>query len=190
MNNEHNKIRTGIFTGAFDPIHHGHLIIANYLCEFEGIIDLWFTVTPDSPSGKKALFDIKERLDMVENAILSYDKFLVSDIETCLPQPNYTLNTLLSLKSKFPLREFVLIMGADNWPKFPKWRGAKQILEEFSIIIYPRNGFFVDISKLPLNVHLSAAPIIEISSSLIRESIQNKKDVRSFFPKELWSYIY
>lgn len=184
-----NKIRTGIFSGAFDPVHHGHLVVANYMCEFEGIDEVWFTITPQSPSGKKTTAPVSERLDMVEKAIIDYDKFLVSDIETCLPQPNYTLNTLTILKANFPLRDFVLIMGADNWVKFPKWRGATQILEDFSVIIYPRNGYPVDEANLPQNVYYSKAPLIEYNSGFIRKAIQDRKDVRYFFPKEVWPYI-
>jgi nicotinate-nucleotide adenylyltransferase len=183
------KIRTGIFPGAFDPIHLAHLAVANYICEYEGIDDLWFTVTPGSPSGRKAILSVPERLDMVEKAIIDYDKFLVSDIETCLPQPNYTLNTLNTLKAKFSLRNFILIMGADNWQNFSKCHGANQIIEDFQIIIYPRKNYPVEINELPATVYLSEAPLIEISSSFIRNSIQNKKDIRFFLPQKIWPYV-
>lgn len=136
------KIKTGIFGGSFNPIHIGHLALANYLCEFNNLDELWFLVSPHNPlKSQEDLLDDNLRLELTKLAIEGYDKFKVSDFEFNLPRPSYSINTLNKLKEAYPEREFVLIIGADNWKFFDKWKDSKKILSDFSIIVYPRMGY-------------------------------------------------
>lgn len=178
------KIKTGIFGGSFNPIHIGHLAIANYLCEFQGLDELWFMVSPQNPlkSGNDLLGD-RERLEFVQTAIKDYPKFCACDFEFHLPKPSYTIHTLDKLKSTYPERKFYLIIGADNWVQFDKWKEAPRILRENDLLIYPRKDFHIDKYTLPDNVHLIEAPLMEISSTFIRDSIRKGKDIRFFLPE-------
>ena len=132
-------MKVGLFFGTFNPIHVGHLTIANYIAEFSDLEQVWFVVTPHSPFKKKnSLLDNNQRLEMVYRATKDYDKLKPSDIEFNLPQPNYTINTLVHLEEKFPNHEFSLIMGEDNLKSFHKWKNYQMILETHDIYVYPR----------------------------------------------------
>lgn len=148
------KTKTGIFSGSFNPIHIGHLALANYLCEFEGLDEVWFMVTPHSPFKKQAdLWSDELRLQLVQLAIEGYPRFRASDFEFHLPRPSYTVHTLNRLKEVYPEREFQLIIGSDNWKVFDQWFESERIVSENKILVYPRPGFPVDASQLPPNVH-------------------------------------
>jgi nicotinate-nucleotide adenylyltransferase len=181
---------TGLFFGSFNPIHSGHLMIAQYMLAYGSLEQLWFVVTPQSPfKAKKSLLDNYQRLEMVNRAIGDHPGMRAIDIEFRLPQPNYTVNTLSALTEKYPERSFELIMGSDNLLHFEKWRNYQYILDHYRLIVYPRPG----IPDPPLMSHPSVriveAPLIEISASFIRESIAAGKDMHFFVPEAAYSYI-
>ncbi len=184
------KLKTGIFGGTFNPIHIGHLALANYICEFEELDELWFLVTPQNPlrQGSDFLADDK-RLELVKLAIEGYPKFVASDFEFHLPKPSYSCNTLDELKKAYPERDFVLIIGADNWLIFNKWKDYQRIIDENEVWIYPRPGSVVDKSTLPPSVKLTNVPEIDICSTFIRDGIKNGKDVRYFMHPAVYNKI-
>lgn len=131
------KTKTGIFSGSFNPIHIGHLALANYLCEFEGLDEVWFMVTPHNPFKKQAdLWSDELRLQLVQLAIEGYPRFRASDFEFHLPRPSYTVHTLNRLKEVYPEREFQLIIGSDNWKVFDQWFESERIVSENKILVY------------------------------------------------------
>ncbi|MDR0961689.1 MAG: nicotinate-nucleotide adenylyltransferase [Mediterranea sp.] len=180
-------MKTGIFSGSFNPIHIGHLALANYLCEYEGLDELWFMVSPHNPlKSEDELLDDHLRLELVRLATAGYAKFRVSDFEFHLPHPSYTAHTLDSLKIAYPDREFHLIIGSDNWAIFDCWRDNKRIIAENPILIYPRPGYPVREASLPENVRLTSAPVFDISSTFIRESLREGRDVRYFLHPDVY----
>jgi nicotinate-nucleotide adenylyltransferase len=175
----------GLFFGSFNPIHIGHLIIANYMLNFTSMEHIWFVVSPHNPHKKKAsLLKDYHRLAIVKEAIDDHPNFKASDIEFNLPQPSYTVDTLAYLKEKYPEKKFALIMGEDNLRSFHKWKNYEVILKNNPIYIYPRvftvqetNNQQTSISKETIelqkhpNITFTKAPAITISSSLIRQMI-------------------
>jgi nicotinate-nucleotide adenylyltransferase len=186
------KKKVGLYFGTFNPIHSGHLIIANYLVEFSELDEVWMVVTPHNPFKKKSsLLENHHRLEMVYKACEDYPKLKPSDIEFGLPQPNYTLTTLIQLEEKYPDLEFALIMGEDNLKSFHKWKNYEVILERHSIFVYPRVskglvdnqfGSHAKIKRVP-------APIIELSSTFIRKAIKEGKNIRPMLPENVWEYL-
>jgi nicotinate-nucleotide adenylyltransferase len=181
---------TGLFFGSFNPIHIGHLAIANYMVSFTTMKQIWFVVSPQSPFKKqKNLLNNYQRLELVNLAIEEDDRLRTSDIEFQLPTPSYTIDTLTYLKEKYPNRDFAIIMGADNLYHFHKWKNFDQIRDNFQIYVYPRPGIkSADCPQFD-NLHWVESPIMEISSSFIREAIQQKKDIRFFLHPKVWKYI-
>ncbi len=176
--------RTGIFSGSFNPIHIGHLALANWLCEFEGLDEIWFLITPQNPLKKQTeLMDDNLRLEMARAAVADYPKFKVSDFEFSLPKPSYTIDTLDALKAAYPGRDFFFIMGADNWESIHKWKEHPRLLREYPILVYPRKGFHTHIPPGYPGVRTVQAPLMEISSTFIRDACQAGKDVRFFLPE-------
>ncbi|MBN1820919.1 MAG: nicotinate-nucleotide adenylyltransferase [Prolixibacteraceae bacterium] len=184
------KLHVGLFFGTFNPIHSGHMVIANYLVEFTEINQLWFVVSPQSPFKKKNnLLDDFQRLELVHRAIGNDSRFRASNTEFNLPKPSYTIDTLTYLKEQYPDYRFSLIMGSDNLENFHKWKNYKTIIENYGIIVYPRPGF--DRKKVISfkNITITDAPLIEISSTFIRKAIADGKDIRHFLPPKSWEYL-
>lgn len=187
---ENKKIRTGIFGGSFNPIHIGHLALANFICENNEVDELWFMVSPQNPFKQNMnMLDDRTRLRLVNEAIKGYSKFHASDFEFSLPKPSYTVNTLEKISQAYPNREFHLIIGADNWATFQKWKSPEQILTHHHILVYPRKGYEINSSTLPERVKAVDTPILEISSTFIRESISQGKDIRFFLHPSVYNII-
>lgn len=186
---EKKKLRTGIFGGSFNPIHIGHLALANYLCENDYIDELWFLVSPQNPfKQNEKLLDDKTRLRMVNAAVRGYGRFYVSDFEFSLPKPSYTINTLNKLSETYTDRDFYLIIGADNWAAFDRWKSPEEIISKHHVLVYPRLGYDI-LEMLPQNVRAVDSPLIEVSSTFIRESISQGKDVRYFLHPAVYEII-
>ncbi len=181
---------TGLYFGSFNPIHIGHMAIANFMIEFSDLEQLWFVVSPQNPlKEKKSLLKDYHRLEMVNLAVEKDDRFRASDIEFRLPTPSYTIDTLAYLEEKNPNREFQLVMGADGLWTFHKWKHAEQIIEKYHRLIYPRPGVELEtISRQP-NITIVKAPLMEISSSFIRNAIREGKDVRHLMPAKAYQYM-
>ena len=155
------QIKTGIFGGSFNPIHIGHLALANYLCEYGEVDEVWFLVSPHNPlKEEKELWDDEFRLELTRLAIGDYPKFSVCDIEFHLPKPSYTITTLDALKRQYPERDFTLIIGSDNWEIFNKWHKPQEIIDRYHLLIYPRLGYNINTNKLPIHVKLVNAPTV------------------------------
>lgn len=186
-----NRRETGIFSGSFNPIHMGHLMLANYLSAFTSMEEIWFVVTPHNPLKKREdLLPDEIRLEMVRLALEDYPFLRVSDVEFSLPRPSYTIDTLNVLTKAHPDRKFSLIIGGDNWSRFDRWKEHKQIMERFQILVYPRRGENVVIPEtLCQSVKLVNAPLVEISSTFLRHSIREGKDMRAFLPPKVYDYI-
>ena len=185
-------MKIGLYFGTFNPIHIGHLINANHLAEHADLDQIWMVVTPHNPLKKKStLLDDYHRLHMVRLATESYPKIQPSDIEFKLPQPNYTVHTLAHLQEKFPNHSFSLIMGEDNLNSLYKWKNYETILQNHDIYVYPRlNSGHIDEQFINHpKIHRVGAPVIELSSTFIRESIKNGKNVIPMLPTHVWEYV-
>ena len=187
---EENMKKVGIFGGSFNPIHIGHLALANYLCEFSHLDEVWFMVSPQNPLKRNdKLWDDELRLELARLATEDYPKFKVCDIEFQLPRPSYTIHTLNALKEAYPGHEFTLLIGADNWKLFPNWKASDEIIAHHKVLVYPRPGYEIDESTLPANVQLVNTPLLEVSSTFVRESLKQGKDVRYFLHPKVWKRI-
>ena len=185
-------MKIGLFFGSFNPIHVGHLIIANHMVEYSDLDEVWMVVTPHNPLKKKSsLLDDHHRLQLVMRATEDYPKLKPSNIEFGLPQPNYTINTLVHLEEKYPQHQFNLIMGLDNLKSFKKWKNYERIIDEHELYVYPRISKAISDPDLAnhKNVHIVEAPIVEISSTFIRRAIKEKKNIRALMPDSAWTYL-
>lgn len=185
------KRKIGLFSGSFNPIHNGHLILANYMCEFTTLDEVWLIVTPHNPlKDRQDMLDEESRLKMAELAVDKFENIKASDVELHMMRPSFTINTLEKLSGDYPDYNFTLIIGADNWTYFSKWKDYETIIENYNILIYPRNNYAVTIPEsLKDRVRLVNAPLIEISSTFIRQSIRDRKNIRAFLPPEVYDYI-
>lgn len=180
----------GLFFGSFNPVHVGHMVLANYMASFTELEQVWFIVSPHNPlKEKSSLLDQNQRLHMVNLAIGDSNQFRSNNIEFGLPQPSYTINTLAHLKEKYPQHRFSLILGEDNLESFTKWKNYEEILKQHTLFVYPRPGCNPGELKTHKNVIITNAPVMELSSTMIRRSIKNKKDVSFFVPKAVWEYL-
>lgn len=184
-------MKIGLFFGTYNPVHVGHMVIANYMVEYTEMDQLWLVVTPQNPfKQKKSMLQDFDRLHLVNLAIGNDSRMRSSDIEFNLPKPNYTCDTLVYLKEKFPMHEFSLIMGADNLNHFHKWKNHEEILKNHNIFVYPRleSNEGGDL-KHHEKVTYVEAPIIRISSSFIRKAIKADKNINYFMPEKVSEYI-
>ena len=183
-------MKVGLYFGSFNPIHIGHLAIANYMVAFTEIDQLWFMVSPHNPLKQQStLLADHHRYEMVYRAIEAYPEFRASNFEFSLPKPSYTINTLTHLQEKYPLHQFVLIMGSDSLDTLTKWKNYEQILELFEIYVYPRPHFMGSEFLSHPHVSLIQSPLMEISASFIRDSIKQGKNIKAFLPTKVWEYI-
>lgn len=185
-------MKIGLYFGTFNPVHIGHLIIANYMIENSDLDEIWMVVTPHSPFKKKSsLLDNHHRFELVYKATESYAKIKPSDIEFKLPQPNYTTHTLVHISDKYKDKEFCLIMGEDNLKSLHKWKNHETLLEHHHIYVYPRvsDGEIATQFDSHPKIHKIDAPIVQISSTMIRNGIKEGKNVQPMLPREVWSYI-
>lgn len=185
-------MKIGLYFGTFNPIHIGHIIIANHLVENTDIDQVWMVITPHNPFKKKAnLLEDYHRLHMAHLATENFDNIQPSDIEFKLQQPNYTINTLVHLEEKFPKYEFSLIMGEDNLKSFNKWKNYEVILQNYDIYVYPR----ISENEIPdefinhTKIKKVEAPIIELSSTFIRNNIKEGKNIEPMLHPKVWEYI-
>ncbi|WP_185882698.1 nicotinate (nicotinamide) nucleotide adenylyltransferase [Blattabacterium cuenoti] len=183
-----------LYFGSFNPIHLGHLIIANYVLEFiNHIHSVWFVVSPKNPLKKDICLDYEHRIKMVRQAIDNYKNMMVLDIESRLIKPYYTIHTLNHIEKQYPMNQFFLLLGKDSFSSFTKWKNYQTILNKYDILVYPRIGKKMKsdqpILKQKKVIFLNEAPVIEISSSFIRNSIQNGKNIKSFLHEKVWIYI-
>ena len=182
--------KVGIYSGSFNPIHHGHVMLANYLVEFSDLDELWFVVSPQNPLKQRDdLLDDAERLKMVQLAVGDDPRFRVSDVEMHLSRPSYTINTLTYLSEQYPDCQFVFICGMDSLQNFPHWREWQKIIDNYELLVFPRKGY--DGGELVIHPHVTVleTPVIEVSSTFIRECLKAGKDVRHFMPEKAYEFL-
>jgi len=184
-------MRTGLFFGSFNPIHNGHLAIANYFVDFTEVNELWFVVSPQNPlKDKEILAPDFHRLEMVKKAIsIDEHRISVCDIEMSMPIPSYTIDTLKALEKKYPERSFYLILGSDSLETITKWKDYQELLNNYKILVYPREGSNIDELAKRYPVKVIKAPLFEYSSTLIREKMSKGEDVSKMIPHSVLKYI-
>ncbi len=183
--------KTGLFFGSFNPVHTGHLILANYFTEHTDLDEVWFVLTPHNPlKQRKNLLPDYHRLYLLRLALEPYEKFQVSTVEFDLPRPNYTVVTLAHLQDIHPEKRFVPLMGQDTLATLPKWKNYEEILKNHEIYVYPRRtNLKAELLSHPRVRFFGEAPIVEISASQIRKDIKSGKNVRPYLPEKVFDYI-
>ena len=184
------KTKIGLFFGSFNPVHNGHLILANYIVEYTDLDSIWFVVSPQNPfKEEQSLLQDYHRLDMLKMAVKNDTRFEVCDIEFNMPKPSYTIDTLKLLSERYPNNEFCLICGMDNLTNFDKWKNYQDILDNYNIFVYPRKNYDGGELINHKSIHLIDAPEIEISSTFIRKAVADNKDIRYFMPEVSYKYM-
>ena len=184
------KAKTGLFFGSFNPIHTGHMILAEYMVEYTDLKEVWFVVSPQNPlKEKKSLLADYHRLAMVNIAVEDDVRLRSCNIEFKMPQPSYTIDTLAYLSEKHPERHFILIGGTDILPSFHKWKNYQELLKQYELYIYNRTHYDPGEYKDHPQIKFFDAPLIEISASFIRSSISEGKDIRYMLPPRIYEYI-
>ena len=184
------KRKIGLFFGSFNPVHNGHLILANYIVEYTDLDYIWFVVSPQNPfKEENTLLKDQHRRDMLEAAVKNDTRFEVCDIEFNMPKPSYTIDTLRRMSELYPDTDFYLICGMDNLACFDKWKDYQSILDNYNILVYPRKNYEGGALAEHKSVHIIDAPEIEISSTFIRKAVADNKDVRYFMPEESYKYM-
>lgn len=184
-------MKIGLFFGSFNPIHIGHLIIANTMAENTDLDQVWLVVSPQNPAKRhsNSLLHEFDRYDMVEKAIADNHKLKVTDIEFHLPRPSYTIDTLTYIQEKYSTHQFVIIMGGDNLVNLPKWKNADKILEYYEIYVYPRpHTEKSDLENHP-KIKIVEAPLVDISATFIRNQLQKNKSIKYLTPENVEEHI-
>jgi nicotinate-nucleotide adenylyltransferase len=181
-------VKIGLYFGSFNPIHIGHLIIANILYDRTDLDEVWFVVSPQNPLKKRqSLIHEFDRLKMVELAISDHYHFRASDVEFRMPKPSYTIDTLTYLADQYPQHQFCLFLGSDNLGQLPKWKNYQAILDQYEIFVYPRPGETKTFDHP--NIKIIEAPLLDISATFIRRSIQEGYSVKYLLPEGVEDYI-
>jgi nicotinate-nucleotide adenylyltransferase len=193
------KKKIGLFFGTFNPVHVGHMIIANHMANYTDLSEVWLVVTPQNPHKQKnSLLEDYHRLAMVREAVIDNNRLKASNIEFELPKPSYTVTTLVYLEEKYPDKDFVLIMGEDNLRTFKKWKNHEQIIDRCELYVYPRaltiqeqenDAFQSDTNYDHEKVKMHDVPVMKVSASFIRQAIKDKKDVRYLLTEPVHQYI-
>lgn len=179
----------GLYFGSFNPIHTGHLIVANHAIEYTDIDKVWFVVSPHNPlKDSHSLLNEYDRLHLVNLAIEDNNKFRGSNIEFNLPKPSYTIDTLTYLTEKFPLERFSIIMGADSFQNIHRWKNYEQLVAQYSFVVYNRPGFEIKETH-GAKITLLNAPLLEISATYLRKQIKDKKSIKYMVPQAVEDYI-
>jgi nicotinate-nucleotide adenylyltransferase len=182
-------MKVGLFFGSFNPVHIGHMAVANFMAEFTDMQQVWFVISPQNPLKKSSsLLEDHKRRTLLEIAIEADDRFRVCDIEFKLPKPSYTIDTLVNLKELYPAHEFVLIMGSDGLSTFYKWKNHTLIADNYDRYVYPRPGFEIRADE-HRRIRIVDAPQLEISSTFIRNALRSKHNIRHFLPHQVYNYI-
>lgn len=177
-------MKVGLYFGSFNPIHIGHLIIANFISNYSDVEQVWFVVSPQNPLKQASgLLNEYDRLYLVQIAVDNNPKFRVSDIEFKLPRPSYTIDTLTYLQEKYSKNEFYIIIGSDSYKNIPKWKNSELLLNNYSFYVYERPGF--EVKETKGNIILLKAPLLQISSTDIRNLIRTGKSVRYLVPENV-----
>lgn len=184
------KVKTGLFFGSFNPVHVGHMIIANFMVEHTDMKEVWMVVSPHNPhKDRKTLAKDHDRLHLVHLAIGNNVRLRASNIEFSLPKPSYTVDTLAYIREKYPNREFALIMGGDNLLTLPKWKNHEVILSNHDIYVYNRPGYDKGQLSEQSSIHYIDAPLLNLSASFIRQLIRDKKSVQYLVPDAVFEYL-
>lgn len=188
---EDTRPKIGLFFGSFNPVHIGHLIIANVMAETTDLKKVWMVVSPQNPhkTGKGMLHEF-DRFDMVRAAVYDHDKIDASDVEFHLPRPSYTIHTLVYLQEKHPDKHFNVIMGEDNLVNFVRWKNYERILEDYGLYVYPRPGSTPSPLLSHPNVTMVDAPLLDISATFIRNCVRNGKSIRYLVPDVVEEIIH
>lgn len=180
----------GLFFGSFNPIHIGHLFIAEYMANNTALDEVWFVVSPQNPfKEKSSLLSEFNRLHLVNLAIEGNDKLKASNIEFGMPKPSYTIDTVTYLEEKFPQHKFSLIMGSDNLKGISKWKNSELLIQKCDIYVYERLGSEIERDSYPSNIHVEETPQISLSASYIREQLKNKRSIRYLLPDSVEKFI-
>ena len=184
-------MKTGLFFGSFNPVHIGHMIIANHMIQYTDLKEVWMVVSPHNPLKSKAsLAKDSDRLHLVQLAIDDNPHIKASNIEFSLPVPSYTIDTLFHLQEKYPKREFCLIMGGDNVESLPKWKNYELLLQNYDIYVYERPGYNTTLAEDNPRIKIvKDVPMMDISATFIRNAIRDKKSIQYLVPEKVFDYL-
>ena len=178
-------MRIGLFFGSFNPVHNGHLIIANHILNESDLNKIWFIISPQNPFKQTSgLLNNYDRLHLVNKAIENDERMKASDVEFKLPMPSYTINTLNFLKEKYPTYRFVIIMGSDGFQNLSKWKDYELIIKDYPLVVYERPGFKIE-NNINATVHTLKAPLLDISATYIRELARRNKSIKYLVPENI-----
>lgn len=178
-----------VLGGTFDPVHVGHIMVGSWVSQFvDGVDGVMFMLSPDNPLKPHSQVSETVRLDMLRLAVEGYERLSVTDIELTLPRPSYSVNALQALSDEYPDTRFSMLIGSDNLQIFDRWKDADTIISDYGLIVYPRPGYPMP-EDLPDGVTRADAPVVELSSTFIRDSLTQGRDMRAFLPQEVYRYI-